>query len=185
MINRAIEQSPGGFAAVHAKLRTKVLDLTTFIGSLAVSVDPATGKRVKEVELQLSPQESKFHPSWGGVAPMLTSEVAKTTCEGGFNVDGSIHKHLLIVAGAGSGKTVFSRALVRHAVNVVKRSESSGLCEESKPLLPVRIPLSELARIVYELRNRTKVQARKLDKDFDKAIRNFTGDLEQLDEMKL
>ena len=53
MIQRAVEDSPGGFAVVHTTLCLWVLDLLIFMVSMAVSLDPHTGISLDKVHLTL------------------------------------------------------------------------------------------------------------------------------------
>jgi len=146
MIDEAIEEAKGGFTAVHAKLRTRVLDLMTFIGSLAVSIDPVTGKKVEEIELQvhgLAPPSIE-----GSLFP--TNQIARAMCGETDRLDAAHSRHVLLVAPAGSGKSVFSRALVRHTV--MHSKDIKG-----RHVLPVRVPLAELAKVVRAMRYDAKL----------------------------
>jgi len=166
MIDRAIEDARGGFAAVHAKLRTCVMSLTSFIGTLAVSMNPMTGARLNEVELKMriaTPKrlENTVVPA-EAIAQSMCAEHTARADELGLN------KRILLVAPAGSGKSVFSRALVRHVVDLIEVGIGGA---DKKKLLPVRVPLAELARTAE------KMQAADLPRLFDEWARcTFLGD---------
>merc|ERR1712190_587343 len=136
----------GGFTAVCAKIRTTFMNITSFIGSLAVSVDPFSGKRLTS-EMQLS---MKVVYAKGVQANKMLYDEDITALFASEEVNAEFRqafvahsRRVLVVAPAGSGKSVFSRALVRAAV----QAGTIG----GKKVLPVRLPLANLARIIDQM----------------------------------
>jgi len=143
-IHRAVEEFKGGYAAVHAKLRLKFTDMLTFIGSLASSVDPSTGQTANDVNIKIrgsSPNSIRDQPR-------TAAELAADIC--GITPGPWSGGRVLLVAPAGSGKSDFCRSLVECALEASESSSAS-----LGPLLPVHVPMKELAKIAADRKVKT------------------------------
>jgi len=126
MILEAIHTTVG-MVAVHAMLKLNIMDLSTFVGTLATSVDVLTGKELEEVPVTIM-------RSGGGLAtkegfkPFLNAETAFASMLQSPSVGWVIRGR------PGAGKSVLSKRLVRLAQQSVQDK-----------ILPIRIPLGELA----------------------------------------
>eukprot|EP00930_Biecheleria_cincta_P065768 TRINITY_DN5165_c0_g2_i1.p1 TRINITY_DN5165_c0_g2~~TRINITY_DN5165_c0_g2_i1.p1 ORF type:complete len:1550 (+),score=290.72 TRINITY_DN5165_c0_g2_i1:1-4650(+) len=130
MIQKVIESADGGYAAVYAKLRLIVLDLLSFIGTMAASKDPLTGAKLNEVQLDMLVSETEKMQSSALVSRMVSAATSQETA----------YKRVLLVGPAGSGKTCFSRELTRVGIGF-------ATSEGATAPLPVRVPLAELAKV--------------------------------------
>jgi len=128
MILEAIH-STVGMVAVHAMLKLNIMDLSTFVGTLATSIDVLTGKELEEVPVTIVRKRSAAR----------------------FGADDAFREILsrpevrwVITGAAGAGKSVLAKRLVRLAQQHSDKEE----------LLPVRVPLSELSEFWKEYRRK-------------------------------
>ncbi|CAE7592485.1 NLRC3 [Symbiodinium natans] len=128
MIEAAIAEHPGGWTAVFGTIQLQVVDLLSFAAILAVTRDRLTGRRIHPEDLELR--------------DALTGEVKPSTQVIKDCIQGEGPSRILLTGPGGSGKTVFSMEVVRLA------AELAGA--DSASILPVRVPLAELAQYAEE-----------------------------------
>ncbi|CAE6966413.1 crt [Symbiodinium natans] len=127
-IEAAISDHPGGATAVAGKVQLQVMDLVTFSGCLSITRNAFTGKQVEPEEIELKDLST---------GEVRTSNAIIEAC-----IEGRLPRILLIGPG-GSGKTIFAREVVRRVVDWARQDTAAGI-------IPVRIPLAELAQHVQD-----------------------------------
>ncbi|CAE7230071.1 NLRC3, partial [Symbiodinium natans] len=128
-IEAKISEHPGGWTAVLGKIQLQVMDLLTFAGSLAITRNIFTGKQVEPEEIELK--------------DLSTGEVRLSNAIIDACIEGQLRRILLLGPG-GSGKTVFTREVVRRVVDWARQDPAAA------GVVPVRVPLAELAQHVQD-----------------------------------
>ncbi|CAE7792071.1 crt, partial [Symbiodinium sp. CCMP2456] len=149
-IDGAIVDHPAGWTGVVSKVKMQVMGHLSFVAHMAMTRDAFTGQQIEpEQSIELEGQ------GFGKVSLSELIDGCMQACLSAcLSAAGQQHvpesenpakaqlKRVLITGQGGTGKTVITREIVRAAVKLAR--------EKALRLVPLRVPLAELARYAQE-----------------------------------
>ncbi|CAE7223902.1 Nlrc5 [Symbiodinium sp. CCMP2592] len=147
-IDGAISDHPSGWTGVVSKVKMQVMGHLSFVAHMAMTRDAFTGQQVEPeqgIELEGSAGKVSLSELIDGCMQACLSACLQSAAGQQVedeNLAKAQLKRMLITGQGGTGKTVITREIVRAAVKLVR--------EKALRLVPLRVPLAELARCAKE-----------------------------------